>query len=162
MSHNYVNSRHQVISKKFSQIINKARFLTKNYNTINTYKHICLILNGCKIIMHTFNTSLRNLCNKEFIPSLHAEKLSIFKFFNNKRNKKKNITYTLLSLRFNNTGNLMDSSPCYNCAQSIKKAGFNKILFFHNNEFISSTSSIIQNNYSTHGFRKFNKFKNLK
>ena len=100
------------------------------------HRHGCVIFNGSKILATGFN-EIRHCWKldkkyKRWVNSLHAEqKTIIFSNCNLKR-------CSILVVRINNNGKLLNSKPCRMCAGLIEDVGISKVYYSDNDGNIQS------------------------
>ena len=97
----------------------------------NGYFHVALIPNSKGFITSTNNYN-RNLLNKKFIYSLHAE-ASVLHTYNNiiKNNNKK--IKKLIVFRYNKCGLLRNSKTCKNCSETMFNHNVKYVIYSEDN-----------------------------
>jgi cytidine deaminase len=99
------------------------------------YFHVALIPNSKGFIISTNNYN-RNLLNKKFIYSLHAE-VSVLHTYNNiiKNNNKK--IKKLIVFRYNKCGFLRNSKPCKQCCLTMLIHNVKSVIYSEDNGTIT-------------------------
>lgn len=124
MIHNCKNHPHDLQSKHISVILLNGIPITRFH-----YNHRrCKIMGIYTGTSHAEICALKQVCNESM--NLHSiKKISLLK----KSKKKTLCRYSIVVLRVNNDGKLLNSKPCFHCLQILKISGLNKIYYSDSN-----------------------------